>query len=103
VVSGAIALYLGRRKTVRPPVAAASLLRLLWLPVAGAILGGMALTLMHRFDPFNFSADLKYVLPADQISRFLFVWWIHCGLYLVLTLGLAVMIARVVGIRRKSA
>jgi len=97
VIAGAICLFVTRRKSVQPPVDFSRLLKKLWIPVAGAILGGIMLAaLCPRFDPANFAAQLDTLLNPDGINRFREVWWIHVGLYAGLVAGLAVMILQVV-------
>jgi ABC-type cobalt transport system substrate-binding protein len=93
VIGGAVCLYASRRKSAHPPAKFSSLFRLLWMPVAGAILGGIALPLgFSKFDPVRFSAQLEPLLSAGRISRFRQVWWTHIGLYAGMVVGLAAMI-----------
>jgi hypothetical protein len=95
VIGGAVCLYASRRKSAYPPVKCSSLLRLLWLPVAGAILCGIALPLVFsRFDPARFATDLDTLLDAAKISRFRQVWWTHMGLYAGMVIGLTAMLLR---------
>ena len=72
-----------------------ALLRALWMPVAGAVLLGVALPIIAgRFDPLGLSAQLDSLLDADQLLRFRRVWWIHTGLYAGLAIGLAALLNR---------
>jgi hypothetical protein len=93
VIGGAVCLYASRRKSAHPPEDFCSLFRLLWMPVAGAILGGIVLLLgFSRCDPARFSAQLNGLLNAERIDRFRQVWWIHIGLYAGMIVGLTTMI-----------
>jgi len=104
VIGGAICLYASRRKSAQPPAKFSLLFRLLWMPVAGAILCGIALPLgFSKFDPARFSAQLDTLLAAGRISRFRQVWWIHVGLYAGMIIGLAAMIFRAVKERKNPA
>jgi hypothetical protein len=65
------------------------------MPVAGAILGGIAVPMaFSRFDPARFSAQLDTLLDAARISRFRQVWWTHVGLYAGMAAGLAALLLR---------
>jgi hypothetical protein len=95
VIGGAVCLYASRRKSAHPPANFACLFRLLWMPVAGAMLGGIALPLgFSKFDPAQFSTQLGTLLNAGEISRFQQVWWTHIGLYAGMVIGLTAMILR---------
>lgn len=104
VIGGAVCLYASRRKSARPPVPFSRLYRMLWMPVTGAILCGIALPLgFSRFDPAQFSAQLDTLLDAERISRFRQVWWTHIGLYAGMVLGLAAMLLRAAKERKNAA
>jgi len=95
VIGGAICLYTCRRKSTYPPIECSSLLRMLWIPVTGAILCGIALPLgFSKFDPARLSARLDTLIDAGKISRFRQVWWIHIGLYVGMAIGLTAMLLR---------
>jgi hypothetical protein len=103
VIGGAVCLYASRRKSAYPPAKFSRLLRLLWMPVAGAILFGIALPLaLSKFDPARFSSQLDSMLIAGKIDRFLQVWWIHVGLYTGMVIGLTAMILRAVKERKRQ-
>jgi hypothetical protein len=102
-VAGALLVYLGRRKSKTPPLLCGFLLRQLWMPAAGAILGGFALYLTEpRLDPFHLVDQTKSVVPAERFPAFLRVWWIHCGVYAGLLLGVSVIVARIQKCRRQG-
>ena len=102
VIGGAVCLYASRRKSAHPPAKFSRLFRLLWMPVAGAILGGITLPLgFSKFDPARFSALLGALLSAGEMSRFRQVWWAHVGLYAGMVIGLTAMILRA-GKERKN-
>jgi hypothetical protein len=95
VIGGAVCLYASRRKSVHPPVKYSRLLQMLWMPVTGAILCGIALPLaFSKFDPARFSAQLDTLLDAEKIGRFRQVWWTHLGLYAGMVIGLTGMLFR---------
>lgn len=97
VIGGAICLYASRRKSVYPPIKCSRLLRMLWMPVIGAILCGIALPLgFSKFDPARFSAQLETLLDSGKITRFRQVWWTHIGLYAGMVIGLTAMLFRAV-------
>jgi hypothetical protein len=76
---------------------------MLWMPVAGAILCGVALPLaFSQFDPAKFSVQLGTLLDAEGISRFRRVWWIHLGLYAGMIVGLVAMLLRIAKERKNS-
>ncbi len=103
IVAGAILVYLARRKSVTPAVSFRWLLRRLWIPIAGAVLGGLTLPrLAIAFDPFHLRAQLDSLLASPQVRQFLFVWWVHTGLYAGLVAGLAALLWRVGQERRRS-
>jgi hypothetical protein len=104
VIGGAVCLYASRRKSGCPPAKFSHLLRLLWMPVAGAILCGIALPLaFSKFDPARFSSQLPGLLDTGGISRFLQVWWTHVGLYTGMVIGLTAMIRRSIKDRKHPA
>jgi hypothetical protein len=104
VIGGAVCLYASRRKSAHPPAEFSCLFRLLWMPVAGAIFGGIALPLgFSKFDPARFSAQLDTLLSAERISRFRQVWWTHIGLYTGMVIGLTAMILRAAKERKNPA
>jgi hypothetical protein len=95
VIGGAVCLYASRRKSAYPPIKCSRLLQMLWMPVTGAILCGIALPLwLSNFDPARFSAQLDTLLDAGKISRFRQVWWTHIGLYAGMVIGLTAMLRR---------
>lgn len=95
VIGGAVCLYASRRKSAYPPAKFSRLFRLLWMPVAGAILCGIVLPLAFaKFDPARFSRQLDTLLNAAEINRFRQVWWTHIGLYAGMAVGLIAMILR---------
>lgn len=96
VIGGAICLFsLGKK---RPEFGL--MYRLLALPVVCAVIAGVTATAcLGGLDPANLSAQVSGLVGADQMARFLRVWWIHTGLYAGLALGLAGM---VVLVRRRT-
>ena len=67
VIGGAISLYASRRKSAFPPIKYSRLCQMLWMPVIGAILCGIALPLVFsKFDPAHFSAQLKDCLTPES-------------------------------------
>jgi hypothetical protein len=93
VIGGAVCLFVTRRKSSLPAVRFSRLFQLLWMPVTGAILCGVALPLaFSQFDLAKFSVQLSTLLDAEGISRFRKVWWIHLGLYAGMIVGLAAML-----------
>jgi hypothetical protein len=95
VIGGAVCLYACRRKSTYPPIECSYLLRMLWMPVTGAILCGIAMPLgFSKFDSAGFSARLDTLIDAGKISRFRQVWWIHLGLYVGMAIGLTAMLLR---------
>jgi hypothetical protein len=104
VIGGAICLYASRRKSAHPPGKCSRLLRMLWMPITGAILCGIALPLgFSKFDPARFSAQLDTLLDAGKISRFRQVWWTHLGLYAGMVIGLTAMLLRAAKERKNLA
>ena len=104
VIGSAVCLYAGRRKSAHPPVKCSRLLRLLWMPVTGAILCGIAFPLgFSKFDPARLSAQLGTLLDAGGVSRFRQVWWTHAGLYAGMVIGLLAMLLRVSRERKNLA
>jgi hypothetical protein len=104
VIAGAISLYITRRKSAYPPVKCSRLLRMLWMPVAGAVLCGVIIPLLFsKFDPADFSDQLKGLLDAGKLNRFRQVWWTHMGLYAGMIIGLAAMLLRAVRERKTFA
>jgi hypothetical protein len=104
VIGGAVCLYASRRKSAYPPAKFSRLFQMLWMPVAGAILCGIALPLgFSKFDPARFSSQLDPLLNAERISRFRQVWWTHIGLYAGMVIGLTAMILRAAKERKSPA
>jgi len=104
VIGGAVCLYASRRKSAYPPLQFSRLFAMLWMPVTGAILCGMAAPLgFSKWDPARFSSQLDTVLEAGRISRFRQVWWTHVGLYAGMVLGLAAMLVRAARERKNPA
>jgi hypothetical protein len=101
VIAGAVCVYVTRRKSKSPPFPFSALLRLIWIPVVGAIVGAVVLPLIAgKSDPANLKAKLPTDLSAAQSASFLRVWWIHTGVYAGLLIGLVLLIVIVVK-RRK--
>ena len=61
VIAGAVCLYASRRKSAYPPLKFSHLLRMLWMPVTGAIFCGIAV-------PFVFQNLIRRVLRAIEHS-----------------------------------
>ena len=101
IMAGAACLFAARHKSKHPTVPYRFLIKNTWLPVIGSILFGLAVPLMaQNFDPMNFAADLKELMPAEKIQPFRTVWWTHTGLYLGATIGLICLLAKIVKRRR---
>jgi hypothetical protein len=82
-------LYAGRRQTKLPPLPRRRLLLLPWMPLAAAIAFGSVIPVCFSgSDPMNFGKFLARFLTADQVRRFLIVWWLHGGLYLGCLIGI---------------
>jgi hypothetical protein len=95
VIGGAICLFGTRRKTAQPPAKIVYFLRMLWMPVAGAIVCAFLFPLsFSHFDPARLTPQLEGLVSAGRISRFREVWWIHVGVYAGMILGLAALIRR---------
>jgi hypothetical protein len=78
VIGGAICLYASRRKSAYPPIKCSRLLQMLWMPITGAVLCGIAVPLaFSQLDPAHFSAQLNGLLDAGKLNRFRQVWWTH--------------------------
>ena len=91
IIAGAACLFACGRGADAP--ASKLLLKRLWWPVAGAFATGFVLALVGgRFDPLDFAAQLKNLATTSQIKAFRQVWWIHCGLYAGMALGVTGMI-----------
>jgi hypothetical protein len=103
VIAGAVCLYVSRRKSKYAPLGFGGLLRLLWIPILGAMAGSLLFPLAAgRSDPAGLALNLDGALPAAQVLLFLRVWWIHTGLYAGLLAGLLCLIAVTLS-RRKAA
>jgi len=101
VIAGAISLYVTRRKSAYPPLKCCRLLRMLWMPITGAIFCGVIIPLLFsKFDPEHFSDQLNGLLDAGKLDRFRQVWWTHVGLYAGMIIGLAAMLVRAAGERK---
>jgi hypothetical protein len=95
IIGGAICLFATAQERGFSTQRMRWLLGKLWMPLASAVLVAVALPLIAgKFDPLHLSNELNSFLSTEQIARFLWVWWIHCGLYAGLAVGLAVMIAQ---------
>jgi hypothetical protein len=93
IIGGAVCLFAATRKRRFSPERAGRMLRLLWMPVVGAVVVGLALPVFAgAWDPAGLSARLDSVLKSEQIARFRRVWWIHTGLYAGLLAGLVAII-----------
>jgi hypothetical protein len=104
VIGGAVCVYASRRKTTVPPLAFGGMLRLLWMPAGGAVLGAVLLPLIaSRFDPMGFAVKLDGMIAAGPIVQFRRVWWIHTGLYSGLLAGLLALIVVVLKLRRTAS
>lgn len=102
-IAGAICLYASTRKCSYPPLEYRSLFRLLWRPVALAVMVASIAALSFRHhDPLAISAELEAVLDSQQICRFLIVWWIHIGLYLGLLVSVVWIIVDVARLRKRQ-
>jgi hypothetical protein len=104
VIAGAVCVYASRGKAAVPPLCFGRMLRLLWKPAAGAVVGAVLLPLIAwRFDPTGLAARLDGIIAAGPILRFRRVWWIHTGLYSGLLAGLLAMVLAVFKLRRTAA
>lgn len=93
IIGGGICLYFSRRKSAHPPTRISLLFKLLWMPIACAILGGVIFPLtLANFDPAHFASQLAPILDGLRINQFREVWWIHIGLYAGMVAGLIGMI-----------
>jgi hypothetical protein len=95
IVGGALCLVVRARRSGFSKEQARRLLRMLWMPVAGALVLGIALPILAGgFDPIGLAAKLDSLLNAEQLVRFRKVWWIHTGLYAGLAVGLVAIMLR---------
>ena len=103
VIGGAVCVYASRGRATVPPLCFGGMLRLLWMPAAGAVVGAVLLPLLAgRFDPAGLAARLDGILAAGPILRFRRVWWIHTGLYSGAVAGLLAMVLAVWKLRRSA-
>ena len=103
VIAGAVCVYVARGKAAVPPLCFGGMLRLLWMPAAGAVVGAVLLPLIARhFDPAGLAARLDGIIAAEPILRFRRVWWIHTGLYSGAVAGLLDMVLAVWKLRRTA-
>ena len=103
VIGGAVCLYASRRKTRVAPLGFGRMLRLIWMPAGGAVVGAVLLPLIaSRFDPLGLAAKLDGIIADGAIVQFRRVWWIHTGLYSGLAAGLAALIVTVLKLRRTT-
>ena len=89
IIGGAFYLYMNTRKREVPSIPFPALIVHLGKPLVGA--AGFALLLPLCFsstDPMGFRFELRGLLTPDETARFLKVWWIHCGIYFGLLVGL---------------
>jgi len=101
VIAGAVCVYAGRGKAAVPPLCFGGMLRLLWMPAAGAVVGAVLLPLIvRRFDPMGLAARLEGIIAAEPILRFRRVWWIHTGLYSGAVAGLLALVVSALRLRR---
>ncbi len=101
-IAGAICLYASTRKGALA-IPFQKLVKLLWKPVVLAVATAFTLAFFFRqLDPLNFSEELAEVLDAQQIRRFLMVWWIHLGLYLSLLVSVPWMVVDITRLRRRA-
>jgi hypothetical protein len=105
VIAGAVCVYVSRRKSKYAALGFGGLLRLLWMPVAGAVAGALLMPLVAgRFDPAGLALKFQAALPGEgHFNLVLRVWWIHLGLYAGLLAGLVLLIGVVVRRRRDGA
>jgi hypothetical protein len=95
IIGGAVCVFVRARNSPFSKEQMRRLLLSLWMPVAAAVLFGLALPIIAGgFDPLGLSARLGDLINAQQIGQFRRVWWIHTGLYAGLILGLAAMLIR---------
>jgi Mn2+/Fe2+ NRAMP family transporter len=100
VIGGAICLFACCGTWSRTPASFPTMYRALWIPVIGAIFGGVVVPLIFsKFDPGRFTSHLDF-LGQLRIDRFKRVWWTHTGLYAGLLCGLVSLIFHV---RKKRA
>ena len=103
VIGGAVCVYASRGKAAVPPLCFGGMLRLLWMPAAGAVVGAVLLPLIAgRFDPAGLAARLDGIIEAGPILRFRRVWWIHTGIYSGALAGLLAMVLAVLKLRRTA-
>jgi fructose-specific phosphotransferase system IIC component len=95
IVGGAVCLLASVKKSADLTGQLIRLVKVLWVPLAGAILLGAALPLLVRdADPAHLASKLETLLNPEQIERFRRVWWTHIGLYAGMLLGLMAIIFR---------
>jgi hypothetical protein len=95
VIGGAVCLFAQPRVPKFSTQQMVRLVRMLWMPVFGALFCGFAMRLtLGKLDPMRLSIRLDSVLTTNQIEQFKRVWWIHTGLYFGLVLGLIALIIK---------
>ncbi len=88
-IAAAIFLYAATRRRARLTPSRGTFLHFALKPLACAIVCVCLFLLLFRcFDPLNVASKLESLLEPDRLSRFILVWWIHCGLYAGLAAGL---------------
>jgi hypothetical protein len=97
-------LYANSRRSEVPSLPHRRLLLLAWMPMAAAIAFGTGIpACFSKHDPMDFTRILGRLMTADQVRRFLLVWWIHGGLYLGCGIGIVAGIFRIKRDRRVLA
>jgi len=103
LIAAGILLYVATRKYKGTGLVYKVFLRGVCKVFAGAVLLGVVMPMIFSsFDPARFAVELEGLVDANQIRRFIIVWWIHSGLYVGAFVGLIWAIAGSVGQRSKK-
>ncbi len=87
-IAGAIYLMANNQKPNNPSLTYHQLFCMIWKPVIGAIFFGFMIPIFfHAYDPLDVYSSLSELIAESRIQRFLFVWWIHIGIYLGVIIG----------------
>jgi hypothetical protein len=103
-IVSAICVWAATKRSGNPQMRLTVLAVMLWRPFLAAIfLATVFLVTLSGLDPLELSSELDSLVTRREMIRFLWVWWIHLGLYAGFLVGCVWSVFAVGRQRRQTA
>ncbi len=87
-IASAICVWAATRRSSFPQMRLTALALVVWRPfLLAMVLASVFFVSLSGIDPLQFGSRLDSLVSSEELVRFLWVWWIHLGLYTGFLIG----------------